>query len=60
MRSILTGECVLFANDKTFFNFIIIDLKREHIHQLDTLFRNLLQCVLAEEGFDELFQDRIL
>ena len=53
-------KCVLFVNDKTLFNFIIPDLKRENIRQLDTLFRNLLQCVLAEEGFDESLRDRIM
>ncbi|WP_031433258.1 DUF6933 domain-containing protein [Methylomarinum vadi] len=53
-------KCVLFVNDKTLFNFIIPDLKRERIRQLDTLFGNLLQCVLAEEGFDESLRDRIM
>ena len=35
-------------------------MKRQQIRQLDTLFINLLQCALAEEGFDESLRDQII
>lgn len=46
-------KCVLFVNDKTLLNFIIPDVNREQIRRLDTLFRDFLQCILAEESFSE-------
>lgn len=53
-------KCVLFVNDKTLFNFIIPDLKREHIRQIDTFFRDMLRCVLAEEGLNESLRDQVM
>lgn len=53
-------KCVLFVNDKTLFNFLIPDVSREQIRRLDTLFRDFLQCILAEEGFDKTTTDKIL
>ena len=53
-------KCILFANDKTLFNLIIPDVNREQIRQLDSLFRNFLQCLLAEEDIDEKIRDKIL
>lgn len=53
-------KCVLFVNDKTLFNFLIPDVPREQIRQLDRLFRDFLQCILAEEGFDKTTIDKIL
>lgn len=53
-------KCVLFVNDKTLLNFLIPDVQREQIRQLDTLFRDFLQCVLAEEGFDKTTTAKIL
>lgn len=53
-------KCVLLVNDKTLFNFIIPDVKREHIRRLDTLFRDFLQCMLAEEAFSEALSAQIL
>lgn len=53
-------KCILLANDKTLFNFIVPDLKKEHIRQLDALFPQWLQCILAEEGFDEAIRDKIM
>ena len=35
-------KCVLFANDRTLSNFIVPDLKREHIRQLDRECKDLL------------------
>lgn len=40
-------KTVLFANDKTLFNFIAPDVKRTEIRELDKLFRFYLQCVVA-------------
>jgi len=42
-------KCVLFVNDRTLFNFIAPELTRARIKELDVLFREYLQCVLAEE-----------
>lgn len=53
-------KCVLLVNDKTLFNFIIPNVNRKQIHQLDTLFRNFLQCVLAEEDFTEILRENIM
>jgi len=53
-------KCILFVNDKTLFNFLIPDVSREQIRQLDKLFRDFLQCMLAEEGFDKATADKIL
>ena len=46
-------KCVLFVNDRTLFNFIVPDVGRAQIRELDVLFREYLQCVLAEEGIPE-------
>jgi hypothetical protein len=46
-------KCVLFANDRTLFNFIVADLKREHIRQLDRVFQEHLICVLNSEDLDK-------
>ena len=53
-------NCVLFVNDKTLFNFLIPDVPKEQFRRLDTLFRDFLQCILAEEGFDKTTTDKIL
>ncbi len=53
-------KCVLFVNDKTLFNFIVPGLKKEGFSQLETVFRNILQCVLSEEGFDEQLRNLIM
>jgi len=54
------SKCVLFVNDKTLFNFLIPDVHKEQFRQLDKLFRDFLQCILAEEGFDPTTTDKIL
>ncbi|EGW21137.1 DUF6933 domain-containing protein [Methylobacter tundripaludum] len=54
------SRCVLFVNDKTLFNFLIPDVPKEQFCQLDRLFRDFLQCILAEEGFDTTTTDKIL
>ena len=53
-------KCVLFVNDKTLFNFIAADVSRAQIRDLGGLFNGLLQCVLADEGFDALVLERIM
>jgi len=54
------SKCILFVNDKTLFNFVIPDVPKEQFRKLDALFRDFLQCILAEEGFDETTTDKIL
>ncbi|PVV14337.1 MAG: hypothetical protein B6D72_04200 [gamma proteobacterium symbiont of Ctena orbiculata] len=53
-------KCVLFINDKTLFNFIVPDVPRSQIKELDKLFKNHLSCVLAAEDFAEEERARIL
>lgn len=53
-------KCVIFVNDKTLLNFTIPDLKREQLRRLDTLFKNWLCCILAEEGLDESLRESIM
>ena len=52
-------KCVLFVNDKTLFNFIVPDVSKAVISQLDDLFRNHLQCILADEGLPKTVRDKI-
>lgn len=54
------SHCVLFVNDKTLFNFLVPDVPKEQIRQLDRSFRDFLRCILAEEGFDKTTTDKIL
>ena len=53
-------KCVLFVNDKTLFNFIVPDLSRAQIRELDKLFKSYLSCVLADAGIPEADRARIL
>ena len=53
-------KCVLFTNDKTLFNFIIPGVKKAQLTQLDTLFKDHLQCILTDEGFDEVICNNIM
>ncbi len=53
-------KCVLFVNDKTLFNFIIPGVKKEQLRKLDDYFRNCLQCILADEAFNETIRDQIM
>lgn len=53
-------KCVLFVNDKTLLNFIAPDVSRTQIKKLGVLFRDYLECVLAEEGIVEPERQTIL
>jgi len=53
-------KCVLFVNDKTLFNFIVPDVPRKLIRNLDDLFRNYLITILADEGFYPDLIEKIL
>jgi hypothetical protein len=53
-------KCILFANDKTLFNFIVPDVNRAQIKQLSALFVSSLGCVLAGEHLPELMRQKIL
>lgn len=53
-------KCLLFANDRTLFNFIVPDVTRATIRGLEKLFTNYLSCILADEGFAEADRGRIL
>ncbi|MGR9052614.1 MAG: DUF6933 domain-containing protein [Gammaproteobacteria bacterium] len=45
-------KCLLFVNEKTLFNFMIPDVPRRQIRELDKLFLGFLQCILTDEGID--------
>ena len=53
-------KCVLFVNDKTFFNLIIPDIPRAQIRELSSLFKMTLECVLATEGIPEMAKTKIM
>ncbi len=53
-------KCVLYVNDKTLFNFIVLDLSRVQISELDKLFKGYLSCVLADAGIPDAERGRIL
>jgi hypothetical protein len=42
-------KCILFANDKTLFNFLVPAVSRARIRELERLFRSSLACVIADE-----------
>jgi len=51
---------ILFVNDKTLFNFIIPELHKNQAYQLKSTFKPYLQCILADEGFDSDFIDKVM
>jgi len=53
-------KCVLFANDKTLFNFIVPGVTRAQIRALDKLFREHLSRALASEGIADDVKERIM
>jgi hypothetical protein len=53
-------KCVLFINDKTLFNFLVPDVVRSQLRDIDKLFRNWLECILSEEGFVAALKEKIL
>ena len=53
-------KCGLFVNDKTLFNFIVPDLSKAQIRDLDKLFKSYLSCVLADAGIPDADRNRIL
>jgi len=53
-------KCVLFVNDKTLFNFLVPDVTRAQIRELDKQFKGYLSCVIADAGISEADRARIL
>jgi hypothetical protein len=52
-------KCVLFANDRTLFNFIAPDVSRDKIRRLGELFLDYLNPVLVQEGFPSRLREII-
>jgi len=52
-------KCVLFANDKTFFNFLAPNARRDQIRELQKLFLSWLRPTLFFEGFSEAECEKI-
>ncbi len=52
-------KCVLFVNDKTLFNFIVPDVNRAQICELQKLFLNFLRPVLADQGFSNAERENV-
>lgn len=46
-------KCILFVNDMTLFNFIVPDVSRKEIRDLQNLFFRFLHPVLAQESFSQ-------
>jgi hypothetical protein len=46
-------KCIIFVNDATLFNFIVPDVNRSAIRDLQNLFLDFLHPVLAQEGFSQ-------
>ncbi len=59
LLTIQRHKCVLFANDKTLFNFIAPNVRRSEIRDLHKLFLTYLHPVLAQEGFTPQQRDSI-
>ena len=53
-------KCVLFTNDKTLFNFLVPDVVRSQLRDLDKLFRSWFECILSEEGFGSELKVKVL
>jgi hypothetical protein len=43
-------KCIIFANDKTLFNFIATGVTKSQIKELSNVFLPLLRCTLASEN----------
>jgi len=53
-------KCVLFVNDKTLFNFIVPDITRAEIRELDIQFNRHLSDALTLEGISNAVIDKVL
>lgn len=53
-------KCVLFVNDTTLFNFIVVGVKKAQIKELSKLFITLLSCTLSFESIPEVIKEEIL
>lgn len=58
--NIFGKKCVLFVNDKTLFNFIVVGVTRNQIKTLSVMFTQNLSCALINEGIDEISCKRIM
>ena len=53
-------KCVLFVNDKTLFNFIAPNVKRQEIKNLNTLFNEHLIYALSSENITDETKEKII
>lgn len=53
-------KCVLFVNDKTLFNFIAPNVKREEIKNLSSMFKQHLLYSLASQPIKEIAKEQII
>ena len=53
-------KCVLFVNDKTLFNFIVSNVKRQEIKNLSSMFNEHLIYALSSEGVLDKTKEQIL
>ena len=60
LKFINRKKCVVFINDKTLINFIIPDIPRALIRQLDQEFSTMLSCVLADLGYSSEAREMFL
>lgn len=53
-------KCVLFVNDKTLFNFIVPNVKRQEIKNLSSMFNEHLIYALSSEGVTDKTKEQII
>ena len=59
LKNVNRKKCVLFVNDKTLYNFVVINLSRAKIRELDSVFVQYLFLNLFQEGFSEELVKRL-
>ena len=53
-------KCILFVNDKTLFNFIVPNVKRQEIKNLSSMFKEHLIYALSSEGVTDETKEKII
>jgi len=53
-------KTVLFVNDRTLFNFVVLDVSRRDIQRLPELFLSHFSCVIADENIPKEIRAKIL
>jgi hypothetical protein len=54
------SQGILFVNDKTLLNSIILEPHKNQAYQIKETFKSYLLCIFADEGFDSDFIDKVM